>query len=113
MIYLRNAPKTLVGNFCSRRQSGPASKPQANKALSSQRTPNASPQNVQTPAPRFNDGLAEAPESVVKACNSPLGYFLWDRCTSFTPTQSTSRGEIEFSRIRTLEGGEIRTSAVG
>src|SRR5437867_2554952 len=51
MIYLRNAPETLVGSFCSRRQSGPASKPQAHKALSSQRTPNASPPNVQTPAP--------------------------------------------------------------
>src|SRR5438552_17343301 len=31
MIYLRNAPETLVGSFCSRRQSRPASKPQANK----------------------------------------------------------------------------------
>src|SRR5205809_5630276 len=49
MIYLRNACETLVGSFCWRRQSGPASKPQANKALSSQRTPNARPPNVQTP----------------------------------------------------------------
>src|SRR6266480_2651184 len=58
MIYLRSAPETLVGSFCSRRQSQPASKPQAEKALSSQRTPNTSPPNVQSPErfPREREG---------------------------------------------------------
>jgi hypothetical protein len=79
MIYLRNAPKTLVGSFCSRRQSGPASKPQANKALSSQRTQMRAPQMSKVQTPRFSAGLAGAPESVIASLRPAI--YLW--ATSF------------------------------
>jgi hypothetical protein len=90
MIYLRNAPETLVGSFCSRRQSGPASKPQAKKALSSLRTPNASSpkmSKLQSPTLKYGANKNAEKEFIALICVDYL-----DVVSDLRPPRNTLAG---------------------